>query len=135
MHRQKCHRITESFQLEGTFRGHLVQPQAVGRGIFNWIRVLRGPSNLAWNVPSNGAWTTSLGNLCQGLTTLIVKNFFLLSSLLSCTGTGAALPQEQDPALGLVEPHEAHTDPLLQLAQVPLDAIPSRSARCPQPAC
>ncbi|KAK4815575.1 LOW QUALITY PROTEIN: hypothetical protein QYF61_004092 [Mycteria americana] len=31
----------------------------------------------------------------------------------------------QDPALGLVEPHELHTGPLLQLVQVPLNAIPS----------
>ncbi|KAK4816343.1 LOW QUALITY PROTEIN: hypothetical protein QYF61_015657 [Mycteria americana] len=31
----------------------------------------------------------------------------------------------QDPALGLVEPHEVHTGPLLQLVQVPLDDIPS----------
>ncbi|KAK4824675.1 LOW QUALITY PROTEIN: hypothetical protein QYF61_017255 [Mycteria americana] len=31
----------------------------------------------------------------------------------------------QDPALGLVEPHKVHTDPLLQLVQVPLDDIPS----------
>ncbi|KAK4816292.1 LOW QUALITY PROTEIN: hypothetical protein QYF61_014590 [Mycteria americana] len=29
----------------------------------------------------------------------------------------------QDPALGLVEPHEVHTGPLLQLVQVPLDDI------------
>ncbi|KAK4820477.1 LOW QUALITY PROTEIN: hypothetical protein QYF61_027938, partial [Mycteria americana] len=31
----------------------------------------------------------------------------------------------QDPALGLVEPHEVHAGPLLQLVQVPLDDIPS----------
>ncbi|KAK4828015.1 LOW QUALITY PROTEIN: hypothetical protein QYF61_022792 [Mycteria americana] len=31
----------------------------------------------------------------------------------------------QDPALGLIEPHEVHTGPLLQLVQVPLDDIPS----------
>ncbi|KAK4828848.1 LOW QUALITY PROTEIN: hypothetical protein QYF61_000905 [Mycteria americana] len=31
----------------------------------------------------------------------------------------------QEPALGLVEPHEVHRDPLLQLVQVPLDDIPS----------
>ncbi|KAK4811013.1 LOW QUALITY PROTEIN: hypothetical protein QYF61_015717 [Mycteria americana] len=31
----------------------------------------------------------------------------------------------QDPALGLVEPHEVHTGPLLQIVQVPLDDIPS----------
>ncbi|KAK4828850.1 LOW QUALITY PROTEIN: hypothetical protein QYF61_000907 [Mycteria americana] len=30
----------------------------------------------------------------------------------------------QEPALGLVEPHEVHRDPLLQLVQVPLDDIP-----------
>ncbi|KAK4818846.1 hypothetical protein QYF61_020065, partial [Mycteria americana] len=34
-----------------------------------------------------------------------------------------ALNQVQDPALGLVEPHEVHTGPLLQLVQVPLDDI------------
>ncbi|KAK4818706.1 hypothetical protein QYF61_017927 [Mycteria americana] len=33
--------------------------------------------------------------------------------------------QVQDPALGLVEPHEVHTGPLLQLIQVSLDDIPS----------
>ncbi|KAK4824285.1 hypothetical protein QYF61_012845 [Mycteria americana] len=38
---------------------------------------------------------------------------------------GIALTQVQDPALGLVEPHEAHIVPLLQLVQVPLDDIPS----------
>ncbi|KAK4821571.1 LOW QUALITY PROTEIN: hypothetical protein QYF61_023478 [Mycteria americana] len=31
----------------------------------------------------------------------------------------------QDPALGLVEPHEVHTGPLLQLVQVPPNDIPS----------
>jgi len=34
----------------------------------------------------------------------------------------------QDFALGLVEPHEVHTGPLLQLVQVPLDGI--LSFRC-----
>ncbi|KAK4830181.1 hypothetical protein QYF61_008972 [Mycteria americana] len=38
---------------------------------------------------------------------------------------GVALTQVQDPALGLVEPHEVPIDPLLQLVQVPLDGIPS----------
>ena len=33
--------------------------------------------------------------------------------------------QMQDLALGLVEPCEFHTDPLLELVQVPLDGIPS----------
>ncbi|KAK4821583.1 hypothetical protein QYF61_024442 [Mycteria americana] len=38
---------------------------------------------------------------------------------------GVAPIQVQDPALGLVEPLEFHTGPLLQLVQVPLDDIPS----------
>ncbi|KAK4824943.1 hypothetical protein QYF61_021631, partial [Mycteria americana] len=36
---------------------------------------------------------------------------------------GVALTQVQDPALGLVEPHEVHMGPLLELVQVPLDGI------------
>jgi len=38
---------------------------------------------------------------------------------------GIALTQMQDLAVGLVEPHEVHTGPLLKLVQVPLDGIPS----------
>ncbi|KAK4820325.1 hypothetical protein QYF61_023558 [Mycteria americana] len=38
---------------------------------------------------------------------------------------GIAPSQVQDLAPGLVEPHEVHTGPLLQLVQVPLDGIPS----------
>jgi len=36
----------------------------------------------------------------------------------------------QDAALSLVEPHEVHMDPLLQLVQVPLDAILSWCVNC-----
>jgi len=54
---------------------------AVSRDVFNWIRVLRAPSNLALNISRDRASTTSLGNLCQCFITLIVKNFFLISSL------------------------------------------------------
>jgi len=42
---------------------------------------------------------------------------------------GVALTQVQDLALGLVEPHEVHTGPLLKLVQVPLDGIPSAPLR------
>ncbi|KAK4828585.1 hypothetical protein QYF61_027675 [Mycteria americana] len=38
---------------------------------------------------------------------------------------GVAPTQVQDFALGLVEPHEVHTGPLLELVQVPLDSMPS----------
>jgi len=58
-------------------------PPAVRRDIFSWIRVLRAPSTLAWNVPRDGASPTSLGNLCQGFANLSVKYFFLISSLIS----------------------------------------------------
>jgi len=37
----------------------------VSRDIFNWIRLLRAPSNLAWNVSKDGTSPTSLGNLYQ----------------------------------------------------------------------
>ena len=38
---------------------------------------------------------------------------------------GIATTHVQDPALGLVEPHEVHTSPPLKPAKVPLDGIPS----------
>ncbi|KAK4810749.1 hypothetical protein QYF61_007723 [Mycteria americana] len=38
---------------------------------------------------------------------------------------GIALTQVQDLALSLVEPHEVHMGPLLELVQVPLNGIPS----------
>jgi len=78
---RNSHRITECFGLGGTFRGHPAQPPAVSRDIFNWVRLLRAPSNLAWNVSRDGASTTSLGNLGQCLTTLTAKKFFLISGL------------------------------------------------------
>ena len=53
----------------------------MSRDIFTWISVLHDPSNLAVKVSRDGASTASLGNLGQGLTTLILKNFFPLSIL------------------------------------------------------
>jgi len=43
--------------------------------------VLRAPSNLALSTAREGAATASLGSLGQGLTTLTVKNLFLISNL------------------------------------------------------
>jgi len=45
------------------------------------IRLLRAPSSLTLSVSRNNASTTPLSNLCQCLTTLIIKNAFLKSSL------------------------------------------------------
>jgi len=53
----------------------------MSRDIFNLTRLLRALPNLALNVSRDGASTTSSANLCQGFTTLIVKNIFLISSL------------------------------------------------------
>jgi len=60
---------------------HLFHPPAVGRDTFHQTRLLKAPSNLALNTAREGAATASLGSQCQGLTTLTVKNFFLISSL------------------------------------------------------
>ena len=53
----------------------------MSRDVFTWIRLLRAASSLDLNASSDGASTTSLGNLGQGFTNHIVKNFFLISSL------------------------------------------------------
>ncbi|KAK4828550.1 hypothetical protein QYF61_027519 [Mycteria americana] len=54
---------------------------AMSKDIFNSIRLLRAPSNLTLNVSRDGASTTSLGNMFQCFTTLILKNVVLISSL------------------------------------------------------
>ena len=51
----------------------------MSRDIFSWIRLLRAPSHLALNISTDGASTTSLGNLGQGFTTLFVKHFLIAS--------------------------------------------------------
>jgi len=43
--------------------------------------LLTAPSNLALNPAREGTATASLGNLGQGLTTLMGKNFILISHL------------------------------------------------------
>jgi len=53
----------------------------MSRDTFHQTRLLRAPFNLALNTAREGAATASLGNLGQGLTTLMGKNFFLISKL------------------------------------------------------
>jgi len=53
----------------------------VSRDVFNRTGLLRALSNLTWNVSRDGASPTAVGNVCQGVTTLRVRNFFLISSL------------------------------------------------------
>jgi len=57
----------ESFELEGTLKGHLVQLLCKEQGHL----LLRAPSSLTLSVSKNRASTSSLGNLCQSLTTLV----------------------------------------------------------------
>jgi len=57
----------------------------MGRDTFHQTRLLKAPSSLALNTAREGAARASLGNLCQGLTTLRVKNFVLVSNLNSCS--------------------------------------------------
>ena len=74
-------RVIETFELEETFKGHLVQLPCSEQGHLRLSQVLRAPSSLALKVSRDGASATSLGNLCQCLTTLIVKYFFHISNL------------------------------------------------------
>ena len=53
----------------------------MSREPFHQTRLLNAPSNLALNTAREGAATASLGNLGQCFTTLMVKNFFLISNL------------------------------------------------------
>jgi len=60
---------------------HLVPTPCHGQGHFRQTRLLKDPSNMALNTSSDVTLTASLGNLVQCLTTLVVKNFFLLSNV------------------------------------------------------
>ena len=79
-------RITESFELEGTLRGHTVQPPSNEQGHPQLHQGAQSTSSLTLAVSRDGASTTSLGNLCHCLTTVTVKNF-LISSL-NCPSFG-----------------------------------------------
>ena len=54
---------------------------SMGRDTFHQTTLLKALSSLALNTAREGAVTASLGNLCQCLTTLMVKNFFLISNV------------------------------------------------------
>jgi len=66
---------------KGPYRSSSSNPPAMGRDPFYQPRVLPVLSSLASNPAREGASTAPLGSLGQGFTTLIVKNFFLISHL------------------------------------------------------
>ena len=76
----KNQKLTELFQLKGTFKGHLLQPLAMNRDTYISVRLLKALSSLILNVSKDRASTTSLGNLFLWFTTLIVKNFPYIQS-------------------------------------------------------
>lgn len=70
--------IIEWAGLERTFKGHLVQPAAMGRDIFKQSKLLKALSNVALDVPKDEAPNSSLGSLFLAVTTPRVKNLFLM---------------------------------------------------------
>jgi len=62
-------------------KDHLVPPPRHGQGLLPPAQVAQSPSNPALNTGREGAATASLGIPGQGLTTLRVKNFLLVSNL------------------------------------------------------
>jgi len=77
----KVHRVIEWVGLEGTFENHLVHDrQRAGTASSRPGCSKPRPPNLTLNTSREGT-STALGNLCQCLTTLIVKNVFLTSNL------------------------------------------------------
>jgi len=75
------HKIIEWFGWERTFRGHLAQSPCSEQGHLQLDQGAPSPIQPGLERFQRWASTISLGNLCQGFTTLTVKNFFLISSL------------------------------------------------------
>jgi len=67
--------------LEGISGGYLVQLLCNEQGHYSQIRLPRALSSLTLKVSRDRASNTTLGNLLQCLTTLAVKDFFLISNL------------------------------------------------------
>jgi len=69
-----------SFELEGTFKGHVVQLLCDEQGHLQLDQVAQ---SLTLNVSRDGASIASLGNLFQCLTTLTAKTFSLYLAYIS----------------------------------------------------
>ena len=66
--------------MEATFKCHLVQVTCNEQGHLQLHQMSRAPSSPNLSVSKDGVSITSLGNMCQCLTTLIVKNIFFTSN-------------------------------------------------------
>lgn len=81
----KYRRTTKWLRLEGTFRGHLVQPHCSSQVTYSRLPRTR----YILNIYKNGESITSVNNLCQGLVTLMVKKCFWSRDNLLCVSAGA----------------------------------------------
>ncbi|KAK4826701.1 hypothetical protein QYF61_010916 [Mycteria americana] len=82
-------------------------------------RLLKAPSNLALNISRDGASTTSLGNLVQCLSTLIVKNFFLFKATTPCPITIGPCKKSLSSFLVLEGCYKVFLEPSLLQAEQP----------------
>ncbi|KAK4833081.1 hypothetical protein QYF61_027743 [Mycteria americana] len=134
----KNHRIIEWFGLERTFTGHLVQPPCNEQGHLQLDQVAQSPVQSEF---VDEAATTPLGNLCQCFTTLIIKNFFLISILEGCNKVfpepsplQAEQPQLSQPFFVGVVFHPSEIfhgpllDPLQQVHVFPVLKVPELDA-------
>lgn len=71
-------KLQNDFNWEKTSKVIYSNTSAMGRGTFNWSRLLRTPSSLAANTSRAGTSTTSLYNLVQCFTNPTVKRLFLI---------------------------------------------------------
>lgn len=104
-----AHRVTQSQRLAGTCGDHLVQP------------LLRASSSWVLNIFQDGDATTSLGNLCQSLTTLMVE--------VSYVWTGFPVFQNLCPLLLVLSPVTSESDCLLHFPIMYFYTVISLSVR------
>lgn len=76
----KYHRIIDFFWLENTFNRRIIEWFGL-YGTFTRPGCSKPSPTYSWWSPRYRATTTSPGNLCQGLSTFTVKNFFLIFNL------------------------------------------------------
>jgi len=109
------HRLTIWFGLEATLKLIWLHPPAHMQGPLPPAQGAPSPIQPGLEPCQGGAATASLGDLGQGLTTLIVKNFFLTSDL--------NLPSlNLKPSALVLSPHAPVTSPSPSLSQ-PLQAL------------
>lgn len=83
--------LIERFGSEETFKGHLIQPPAMGRDNFNYIWLLRVPSGLTWNAVRDGASTPAWG---------VLQESFLSESCSSGRDRSQFAPRWDSPCCG-----------------------------------